>query len=113
LDRIFAHHISRPELFLQLVTLLLNASDDESGISSRDLFFDEQTSTSSWMSSGSGLLEQLLTALSRSPESIDKIGEMVNRLQATVEGRKVLPTGWEELWTSVKYAKELMESHRD
>jgi hypothetical protein len=113
LDRIFAHHISRPELFLQLVTLLLNASDDESGISSRDLFFDEQISSSSWMSSGSGLLEQLLTALSRSPESIDKIGEMVNRLQATVEGRKVLPTGWDELWTSVKDAKALMESHRD
>jgi hypothetical protein len=113
LDRIFAHHISRPELFLQLVTLLLNASGDDSAISSRDLFFDEQVTSSSWMSSGSGLLEQLLAALSRSPESIDKIGEMVSRLQATVEGRKVLPTGWEELWASVKDAKALMESHRD
>ena len=113
LDRIFAHHISRPELFLQLVTLLLNASGDDSAISSRDLFFDEQVTSSSWMSSGSGLLEQLLAALSRSPESIDKIGEMVSRLQATVEGRKVLPAGWEELWASVKDAKALMESHRD
>jgi uncharacterized protein YpiB (UPF0302 family) len=46
-------------------------------------------------------------------EIIDKIGEMVSRLQATVEGRKVLPTGWEELWASVKDAKALMESHRD
>jgi hypothetical protein len=113
LDRIFAHHISKPELFLQLVLLFLNGSDDQSSLTSRDLFFDEGSGSTSWMNSGSGLLEQLLTALSRSPESIDKIGEMVTRLQATVEGRKVLPTGWEELWASVKDAKALMESHRD
>lgn len=112
LDRIFAHHISKPELFLQLVLLFLNGSDNQLSLASRDLFFDEGSGSPSWMNSGSGLLEQLLTALSRSPESIDKIGEMVSRLQATAEGRKVLPAGWEELWASVKDAKALMESHR-
>jgi len=51
------------------------------------------------------LLEDLLRAFSRSPEKIDRIDQIVQRLLATEEGRAVLPEGFETLWVQFVQAK--------
>jgi len=51
------------------------------------------------------LLEDLLRAFSRSPEKIDRIDQIVQRLLATEEGRAVLPEGFETLWVQFAQAK--------
>ena len=52
------------------------------------------------------LLEDLVRAFSRSPEKIDQVTEIVDRLSATQEGRKVLPEGFEQLWQAIREARE-------
>jgi hypothetical protein len=51
------------------------------------------------------LLEELLRALSRTPEKIDRIDEIVKKLLTTAEGRAVMPEGFETLWTQFMNAK--------
>ena len=51
------------------------------------------------------LLEDLLRAFSRSPEKIDRIDQIVQRLLATEEGSAVLPVGFETLWFQFVLAK--------
>jgi hypothetical protein len=113
LDRIFAQYISRPELFLQLVSLLLTASGDEDSLSLDDFVNGHQGSASTWLMNGAGLLENILVALSRSPQSVDDVGRLVSQLQATAKGRDVLPVGWEELWESVQIARTRLENSND
>jgi hypothetical protein len=113
LDRIFAQYISRPELFLQLVSLLLTASGDEDSLSLDDFVNGDQGSASAWLMNGAGLLENILVALSRSPQSVDDVGRLVSQLQATARGRDVLPVGWEELWESVQIARRRLENSHD
>lgn len=55
------------------------------------------------------LLEDLLRAFSRSPEKIDRIDQIVQRLLATEEGRAVLPEGFETLWVQFVQAKGEIE----
>jgi hypothetical protein len=44
-------------------------------------------------------------ALSRSPEKIDRIAEIVEGLQRTPEGREVLPERFQPLWDAVMQAR--------
>ena len=47
---------------------------------------------------GMSLLEPLVRALSRAPDKIDRIAELVERLERTSQGQRVLPDGFEQLW---------------
>lgn len=47
------------------------------------------------------LLEVLMRALSRSPDKIDRVAELVERLRRTPQGRDVLPEGFEPFWEAV------------
>ncbi len=51
------------------------------------------------------LLEDLARAFSRSPEKIDQVTELIDRLYATKEGRKVLPDGFDSLWQAIREAR--------
>jgi hypothetical protein len=51
------------------------------------------------------LLEALLRALSRSPEKIDRIAELVDGLRHTPRGRGILPDGFGTLWDAVIQAR--------
>ncbi len=52
------------------------------------------------------LLEDIIRAFSRSPDKIDQVTEIVERLCATPEGQKVLPEGFEALWDTIRVARE-------
>jgi len=54
---------------------------------------------------GLPLLEELIRALSRAPEKIDHINQIVERLKRTPEGRLVLPNGFDALWTRILEAQ--------
>lgn len=47
------------------------------------------------------LLETLVRALSRSPEKIERISDLVERLRRTPEGQNVLPDEFEAFWDAV------------
>lgn len=47
------------------------------------------------------LLEEMVRALSRSPEKIERIAQLVESLKRTPEGRAVLPDGFDLLWETV------------
>ena len=51
------------------------------------------------------LLEELVRALSRSPEKIDRIERLVERLRRTEAGRAVLPNGFDSLWDKILQAR--------
>jgi hypothetical protein len=55
------------------------------------------------------LLEALVRALSRSPEKIDRISELVEGLRCTPEGRRVLPEGFEMFWEAVINTRSEMQ----
>ena len=55
------------------------------------------------------LLEMLMRALSRAPEKIDRIAELVEGLRGTPEGREVLPEGFEPFWEAVTQIRSDME----
>ncbi len=98
-DRLFSAIISEREQFLRYLWLILSPEDanlihwivDGTGAS-----WDR-----AWGSSGMPLLEMLMRALSRSPEKIDRIADLVEGLRRTPEGREVLPEGFEPFWEAV------------
>jgi hypothetical protein len=55
------------------------------------------------------LLRELVRALSRSPDRIDHIARVVDRLQRTPEGRDVLPEDFQLLWDVLKEARSELE----
>jgi hypothetical protein len=67
----------------------------------------------SW-SSGSidGLLELLVRALAVNPEAVDRIDEIVERLACSDDGASVLPAGWDDVWPSVRSARNLLGGTR-
>jgi len=55
------------------------------------------------------LFEELARAFSRSPEKIDQVADLIERLRATEHGREILPAGFEPLWEAIQAAREEIE----
>ena len=98
-DRLFSAIISDREQFLRYLWLILAAED----ASLTHQIVDGEGPFWGPASGGTGmpLLEVLMRALSRSPEKIDRIAELVEGLRRTQEGREVLPEGFEPFWEAV------------
>jgi len=104
-DRVLARRLGTPGEFLRFLMLLLQLAGQ-----AQPLLLAGGTGVGSnpfgmGAASGSGLLEALVTALAVQPAAIDDIGRLVDRLSATVEGRAVLPPGWDDLWASISAAR--------
>ena len=54
------------------------------------------------------LLEEMVRALSRSPEKIDRIARLVQKLRKTEEGRNILPDDFELIWSAIWEARQRM-----
>jgi hypothetical protein len=109
IDRVLARQFEDPETFLRFVALLLALAGEEGGDDAGALLAGFGEVSGEWTSSGSGLLEALLRALSRSPRSVDDVERLVRRLQATEDGRRTLPDGWDQLWDAVRMARQALE----
>jgi hypothetical protein len=102
-DQVFVAIISDRTEFLRYLRLLL--SDEE----------DLLRGVPGWMAAvgadGGGrnhleevdvpLLEEMVRSLSRHPEKIKRVADIVERLKRTSEGRRLFPDGFEDLWQAV------------
>lgn len=113
IDRLIARQVGDPEAFLQFLMLLLQlGSGDEAAVAALISGGYTSHSADGFLGGSSGVLEALVVALADHPHSLDEIDRLVDRLSATEEGRKVLPEGWDELWTSVSEARAELDSGR-
>lgn len=100
-SRLVSAIISDREKFLRYLWLIL--ADDSFGLPVWLQMTGSGTAEHAWQTSHDEmpLLESLVRTLSRSPQKIDRIAELVARLQSTTEGRAIFPAGFESLWEAI------------
>ena len=96
----------------QLMRLLLLLLSDE-GLRVHD--FIKRSSTAGGQITfgapgGSTLLESMLRALHRNPESLDDVEHLIEDLRKTLEGRALLPPGLDRIWEPIRSARQEMRS---
>lgn len=107
-EHIFSAILSDQAQFLRYLRILL-ADRGDASVYWIDSLSDE--SPSGWrigLAAGVPLLKGLVRALSRSPEKIDRIAEIVAGLRKTEKGREVLPEDFQVLWDAVMKARSEM-----
>jgi len=92
----------------QLIRLLLLLLSEE-GLTPTELL-DQPTAGvgrfGRWLGDGGeGLLEALLLALEQNPRRLDDVARLLGELQATPEGRELLPEGLAEVWEPIWQAR--------
>jgi hypothetical protein len=101
LDHVLAHQIDTPEKFMRFLMLLLGLGGDLTTVAGT-----ETGGAGAWLArSGSGVLELLLAALADRPRQLDDLGRLIERLQTTEQGRRLMPAGFPELWATVAQAR--------
>jgi hypothetical protein len=102
LDQVLAHQIDTPEKFMRFLLLLLGIGGDLGA----GAVAEAGGGAGAWLArSGSGVLELLMTALADRPEQLDDLGRLVDRLQATEQGRNLMPAGFAEMWATLTEAR--------
>jgi len=106
-DLLISAIIENQGQFLRYLRILL--SGDASFVNMEELFrgeFSTQKMSSAWEDLDLPLLEVLIRALSRSPETkIDRISEIVEQLQRTTQGQKIIPAEFFNLWQLILQAR--------
>lgn len=106
LDEVLARQVDTPEKFLRFVCLLLGLSGTTGSFSS----VLAGAADSAWASAGgAGMFEVVLNALATSPDALRDLGRLVERLESTDAGRRVLPDGFRTLWEPVTAALAKLE----
>lgn len=103
LDHVIAQQIDTPEKFLRFLLLMLGLGTDAAAMVSGDT-----GEAGAWRSSGTGIFELLLNALVDRPQQLDDLARLVSRLEASGDGRRLLPPGFTELWQVVTQARPAM-----
>ena len=109
-DHLFSAIISDRAQFLRYLWVMLRG--EESGPPDWMDWIGEGPGRAWRTASGGGempLLEALVRALSRSPEKIDRIAELVEGLRRTPKGQDVLPEGFEPFWEAVIQTRSEMQ----
>src|SRR6266545_1863717 len=106
LNAIVARQVDTPEKFLRLVLLLLGVTPDPTALAGAGNRSDAPTA---WIGTHAGVLELLANALATRPQAIDDLAGLVDHLRASPAGRRVLPEGWDRLWTTVLAARRQLK----
>ena len=108
-QEIMARQIDTPEKFLRLLALLIGFASGSGGD-----FAVTGFGPGSWSAgAGHGVLELLARALSETPESIDHLEPIVDRLRRMPNGGVILPPGWDDVWLPVLAARRsMLEVHQ-
>ncbi|KGN37599.1 hypothetical protein N803_14160 [Knoellia subterranea KCTC 19937] len=105
LDVVLARQIDTPEKFLRFLHLLLSLGNAHWLASLESIAGDGESGPVGRAGQGPGILELVLRALSSNASALDDLDGLVRRLMATDEGRKLLPDGFEDLWSAVAQAR--------
>ena len=100
-DELLARQIDTPEKFLRLLALMLSLGSAGSMAG----FPDDATGSAGWNPGQLGVFETLVRALGTAPSVLADIAPLVERLQRSEKGRRVLPEGFAELWNLVWAAR--------
>ena len=100
-DELLARQIDTPEKFLRLLALMLSLG----GAGGMADFPGDGTGSAGWNPSQLGVFETLVRALGTAPSVLADIAPLVQRLQRSEKGRRVLPEGFAELWDLVWAAR--------
>lgn len=112
LDRILARQIDTPEKFLRFLYLLLSLGDPYLLALLERTSDDWNSGFDGPLGDGPGVLELTLRALAERPAALEDLDRLVRRLQATDEGRDVLPEGFDRLWSAVSEARRSLKRDR-
>jgi hypothetical protein len=110
LDEVIARQVDTPEKFLRFLALLLGLGESpfvaagEAGGSGLAASFGRIGQI--------GLFELLVRAVADRPAAIADLDRLVERLEATEQGRAVLPEGFGELWSTVREAHRQLAGTR-
>jgi hypothetical protein len=66
----------------------------------------------SWHNNDLPLMEEIIRALSRTPDKIDRIDRLVRELSKTEEGREVLPENFNLIWEPIWEARQRMVKNK-
>ena len=103
-QEILARQIDTPEKFLRLLALLIGFASGSGGD-----FAMAGDGPGSWSAGADlGVLELLARALSETPESIDHLEPIVERLRRMPNGGVILPPGWDDVWLPALAARRSM-----
>lgn len=111
LDVVLARQIDTPEKFLRFLFLMLSLGNPYL-LAQLDRSTSVRTpglGLAGHVTSGAGLLELILEALSERPSTLSEIESLVSRLQNTEKGRALLPRGFTELWETVQQTQRMIK----
>jgi hypothetical protein len=106
LDEILARQVDTPEKFLRFLALLLGLADPNLLLLGTG---QDNRVGSTRITAGPGVFELVLRALADRPDALLDLDRLVRRLQATDAGRRVLPDGFDVLWSTVLDAHRRLE----
>lgn len=105
-DEVIARQVDTPEKFMRFLALLLGLGGIE-----RDSAAGPGGDGTAWSFGrlGSvGIFELLVRSVADQPEAIDDLARLVERLEASEQGRAILPDGFSELWAAVLKARRAL-----
>ena len=100
-DELLARQIDTPEKFLRLLALMLSLG----GAGGMPGLPGDGAGGAGWNPGQLGVFETLVRALGTAPSVLTDIAPLVERLQRSEKGRRVLPDGFAELWDLVWTAR--------
>ena len=100
-DRVLAALLSDPARFIEYLLLLLGQADEAVGAAGGSGIWRGAQAALARGGDAPPLLEVLVRAASRAPESLEHVAALVDGLRQTPEGRGALPPGFEDVWDVV------------
>jgi hypothetical protein len=110
-DYLLGAIIANQQQFLRYLRLLL-AGDSSNGnlVEWTQAGFNQSSDKTAWEDLDLPLLEDLIRALSRSPDQkIDRIAEIVAQLRRTPDGHQLIPEDFDALWDKIHAAREILK----
>jgi len=103
-DNIMVRQLDSPDKFLRFLMLLLTL-----GGQSTPAGLDASLGGEGVFSqSTEGLFELLLRAMAVQPESLDRLSLIIENLHKHGKAKDVLPQGWDEVWSVIRRAQEIV-----
>ena len=110
-ERLLGYMLGDKEQVLRYLLLLLaEAADGPADALALLDAFSGKLAASRAVDGGLPLLEVMVKALHRSPESLDRVARLIEDLRRTEEGQELLPPGLDEIWEPIWAVRKAMKA---
>ena len=110
-ERLLSYMLGDKDQVLRYLLLLLAEAADgpADALALLDAFSGKPSARRS-ADAGLPLLEVMVKALHRSPESLDRVARLIEDLRRTEEGQELLPAGLDEIWGPIWTARKALKA---